>query len=140
MRNKKYEFSSLEKDFLNTFIFPRSLFNDFAKSTKQTTGFPVYDIFRENDKTTLQYALAGYSVDQLSVTIEGTVLTIAADRRGEGKEGSRIASRSFKSSFEAKGFSLDKIEVSFINGILEIVIPKEEPKKVEIKKFNILTE
>jgi HSP20 family protein len=139
-RNCDWLDNTIEDEFFNSFIFPRSLFRAFEKSNKQMSGFPVYDIHREEDKTILEFALAGYDVSQLKVEVEGTTLTVSAERKEEAKEGSRIASRSFATSFEAKGFDLDNVDVSFVNGILKVVMPKIAPKELEIKKINIATE
>lgn len=137
---RKNSFPRLDSLFEDSFFFPYSIFKEYGKSTKQSTGFPVYDIVHHDNETILNFALAGYTVEQLSVTVENTKLIISAERDENAEEGLRIASRSFKSSFEAKGFDLSNVSVSFVNGILKIIIPKMPQKKIEIKKIDILTE
>ena len=49
-----------------------SFFNDFPTLLKQTTqGYPVADIYRnENGDTILEFALAGFSKEELAIDIK----------------------------------------------------------------------
>lgn len=123
------------------FLFPDTIFYDFLKRPNPTSGFPVYDIFNEDGKTVLEYALAGYEPDQISVTVEGTKLCVAAIRpNGKHPPGRRIVDKTFNHSFEAKGLDLENVQVSFIHGVLRIEVPSIEPPKPEIKKLEIKTD
>lgn len=147
------------------FMFPESIFDEvFKVFSNRPGGFPVYDQFEEDDKIVLEFALAGYSADQLSVTAEGSKLTISASAAqdsggnsgccGNGKgngpnhkrcknpqyRGRRIAARAFTTSFTTNGLSLEDVEVSFVDGILRVEVPRIVPAKPEVKKFDIATE
>jgi len=125
------------------FLFPDSILHDFFKKPIQS-GFPVYDIFNEDKKTVIEYALAGYSADQISVSVRGTKLEVKTDvkrdENGPVRAGRRIVDKMFNHSFEAKGLDLENVAVSFVDGILRIEVPSLEPKEPEVKKLNIVTD
>jgi len=124
-----------------SFLFPRTIFSEFFSQPIKSKGFPVYDIFNENDKTVLEYALAGCSSDQISVCVKGTKLEVKADTtKGKSRVGRRIVDKKFHHSFEAKGLDLDNVFVSFVDGLLRIEIPGLKEDKPEVKEFPIVTD
>ncbi|KKM62753.1 hypothetical protein LCGC14_1518500 [marine sediment metagenome] len=113
--------------------------------------FPKGDLYIDKDSNrVIELALAGYSKEQLSVTVEDGTLTIAATKCedececGEDEECKcchprTLARRAFKQVFSSLGedFSLEKSEVSYKNGLLKIIVPRAErqeiTKQLEIK-------
>ena len=79
------------------------LFGDFQSlARKSTSGYPVADIFSNEDgSTTLEFALAGFSKEDLSIEIqpEKSSLTVRAEANGTGDSNRRIARRSFQKTF-----------------------------------------
>jgi len=125
-----------EKD---PFLFPYSVFDEVIKAHSNRQGFPVYDVSYLDDRVVVEFALAGYTTKQLSVWTEGTKLCVSASKKENSREGGKIAARSFNKDFEAKGLDLKNIDVSFIDGILKIEVPRIEPTEPKKRLFKIKT-
>ena len=104
---------------------------DFPQLMQKTTqGYPVADIFREeNGDTVLEFALAGFRKEDLSVEIkpETKSITVTGNidntKRPPGRH--RVARRSFTKTYVNYDNNLDlnKISASFENGLLRLVVP-----------------
>ena len=119
-----------------------SFFNDFPTLLKQTTqGYPVADIYRnENGDTILEFALAGFSKEELAIDIkpEKRSITVRATSNIEESESinRRIARRSFEKTYVNYDNNLDlsAITADFKNGLLTIIVPARiESKPISIK-------
>jgi HSP20 family protein len=107
---------------------------------------PAMDVVENEDNITVRVDLPGLTSDDVHVEMEDNVLTI----RGEigdtiEKEGERYHYRerysgSFQRSLRLPNtINADKIDASFDNGVLNIVLPKlpqAQPKKIDIKATN----
>ena len=104
---------------------------DFPQLMQKTTqGYPVADIFREeNGDTVLEFALAGFRKEDLTVEIkpETKSITVIGEiddvNRRPGR--TRVARRSFTKTYVNYDNNLDlnKISASFENGLLRLVVP-----------------
>ena len=119
-----------------------SFFNDFPTLLKQTTqGYPVADIYRnENGDTILEFALAGFSKEELAIDIkpEKRSITVRATSNIEESESinRRIARRSFEKTYVNYDNNLDlsAITADFKNGLLTIIVPARiESRPISIK-------
>ena len=119
-----------------------SFFNDFPTLLKQMTqGYPVADIYRnENGDTILEFALAGFSKEELAIDIkpEKRSITVRATSNIEESESinRRIARRSFEKTYVNYDNNLDlsAITADFKNGLLTIIVPARiESKPISIK-------
>jgi HSP20 family molecular chaperone IbpA len=123
-------------------MFPTDVFDDFCKAfnagetNRVAQGFPKYDLYSADGNKVVEVALAGYSKDQLSIEVDGNTITIAANKVEESgkQEGRVIARRSFTKSFTdpTKTWDLEASDVSFVDGLLKVVIPPRkalEPSK-----------
>ena len=120
-------------------------FNDsFPRMLKQTTqGYPGADIYRNDEGHTVrEFALAGFSRDELSIDIQPDKRSItvrAQSNIAEGEESNRrIARRSFEKTYVNYDNNLDltAIVADFENGLLRVVVPTRpevQPLSVEIK-------
>ena len=117
---------------------------DFPQLMQRTTqGYPVADIYREdNGDTVMEFALAGFSKEDLSVEIkpEKKSITVSATQPVSGRdEGARrIARRSFTKKYINYDNNLDLTAAlaEFENGLLRLVIPtrpEAKPLTIEIK-------
>jgi HSP20 family protein len=105
---------------------------------------PAVDIKEEADRFVIMADIPGVDPADIEVTMEHGMLTIKGERSSESeteKEGFRRVERTSGTFY--RRFSLpetadaDKIEASGKNGVLEIVLPKQEkvkPRRIEIKK------
>ena len=117
---------------------------DFPQLMQQTTqGYPVADIYREdNGDTVMEFALAGFSKDDLAIEIkpENKSITVSANHSTEDSRinSRRIARRSFTKTYVNYDNNLDlnATRAEFENGLLRLVVPprpEAKPLRVEIK-------
>jgi HSP20 family molecular chaperone IbpA len=108
-----------------------SVFMDFPRHLKQSTqGYPVADIYSgDNGSTVLEFALAGFGREELSVDIrpDKRSITVSANSNvDENDNGSRrIARRNFTKTYVNYDNNLDLAETqaSFENGLLTVTVP-----------------
>ena len=123
-------------------IFNGELF-DFPTVARRTTqGYPVADIYNVENATVLEFALAGFSREELSIDVQPdkSSLTVRAETSSEDSEAEsrRIARRSFQKTYVNYDNNLDlgRANAEFVNGLLTITIPRKEevcPVTVEIR-------
>lgn len=116
-------------------------FNVDSMSRKLSHGFPKFDLYLENGSKVIEVALAGYSKEQLSIEVDDNHLTISANRsESSTKNESRVlARRSFTKSFTdpTRVWNLDAAEVSFVDGLLKVVIPPMKQTQAAKKVLEI---
>ena len=102
---------------------------------------PNYDIIENDNEYLLDFALAGFKREDVSINVEDNILTIEGERKvAEKTKYNRKGSYygQFKKTFTLPNNILaDKIDASFSDGILSVAIPKDEKvklsKTIEIK-------
>ena len=132
-------------------LLGRSVFDDIFDSMldipslvqRTTQGYPVADIYRDdNDNTVLEFALAGFSKEDLNVEVkpEKNTITVSAETVGddEGKRARRIARRSFSKTYVNYDNNLDlnSTTAEYENGLLRLVVSRRaeaRPLTVKIK-------
>ncbi len=118
-------------------------FNDFfqdmgALQRKTVSGYPVADIFTDTDgSTVMEFALAGFSKDDLKVDVqpEKHSITVSASAENAEDKNRRIARRSFTKTYINYDNNLDlsASSAAFENGLLTITVPR----KAEVQPVNI---
>lgn len=118
--------------------FDRDLYNSRWKDTN--VKYPPFDVYKEEDTTIIEFALAGYSKDEIEVIVENSTLKVSAKKEKktetENYTYKGIAVRSFEKKFALSEYAVvDRAE--YQDGILRIVIgmviPEEKkPRKIEI--------
>jgi HSP20 family protein len=103
---------------------------------------PAADIFETDNDLVLQTDLPGVDPKQIDLRVENNVLTIRGERRFEPKverENFHRVERSygtFSRSFAlATAVESEKVQASYKNGVLSIMLPKTEqakPKRIQI--------
>jgi len=117
---------------------------DFPSLMNRTTqGYPVTDMYREeNGDTVMEFALAGFSKDDLKIEIkpEKNSVTVSADHSVSDKapNGKRIARRSFTKTYVNYDNNLDlnATTAEFENGLLRLIVPvkpEAKPLCIDIK-------
>lgn len=104
---------------------------DFPQLMHRTTqGYPVADIYREESgNTVLEFALAGFRKEDLTIEIKPETKSITVignvenNNRPPGRH--RVARRSFTKTYINYDNNLDlsKISATFENGLLRLVVP-----------------
>lgn len=91
------------------------------------------DIRERGDAYLLQAELPGLSEDKIKLSVDENMLTISADFESEQKrEQTQYAycerrSGHVERSFSLEGIDQDGISADYVNGILEVTLPKEKP-------------
>jgi HSP20 family molecular chaperone IbpA len=121
-------------DFMNPEYFQTSL-------NKTVSGYPVADIYHNDDgSTVLEFALAGFSKDDLQIDVqpEKRTITVSANSNtSEDRSTRRIARRSFEKTYVNYDDNLDltQAEATYENGLLTVIVPKRpetEPMRIAI--------
>ena len=114
------------------------LIDDWARTlnTSNTTNFPPYNVIKKDDRTILEFALAGYSREDISVVAEGNKLTISGkkDDSEEDYTFKGIAYRAFAKTF-VLGEHTVVSNAEYKDGLLRIevkVVVSEEKKPKQI--------
>jgi HSP20 family molecular chaperone IbpA len=120
-----------DSPYLLGFEHTRALIERAAKAASE--AYPPYNVEQlDGGGVRISLAVAGFSADQLQVTVEGRQLVVAGRRDGETREAGAylhrgIAARSFIRSFVLA----DGMEVSTAaleHGLLHIEVARPEPQ------------
>ena len=129
-------FDAIMGDLVTDDFFTFTTF-DMPKTTK-----PVHDVIENDSEYIIDFHLTGIKKDDVSITVENNVLSIKAERHIDD-EIKYTHKESFSGVYE-KSFELpdtvktDKINATFIDGIVSVKIPKKSEKnKSGIKKIKI---
>ena len=128
-------------------VLGRSVFDEIFNSmldmptliNKTTQGYPVADIYKNDDgSTTLEFALAGFSKEELNVEVkpEERTITVSAQTDGAAQTQRRIARRSFKKTYVNYDNNLDLTSATadYKDGLLTISLPtRPEAQSINIE-------
>lgn len=125
----------------NTDIF-ENLVQKIVGTSKEVSGFPFWNIRRlSNNNYVVEFALAGYNIKDLKVTVDKDVLTVSSGGASKTFPASDYIWKGFAQRAFARSFSLKKsMKVTgseFNNGILsvlleEVSVEKEKPLNINI--------
>lgn len=133
--------SSLISDLERMMIGSDSLFDRLYSSMSNSTGYPPMNIVQLDDNNTLvEFALAGFIKDELSVYtqhgklyVEGNKIT-TEDEKNRTYHHRGLAKRSFVQTLLMSDDQLvDKVE--FENGLLQIYIKRVIPEHQQRKNY-----
>ena len=128
----------------NINLFDSFIDNFFTFPTFKTpmTTTPVHDVIENENEYIVDFHLAGIKKEDVSINLENDVLSIKAERHVNND-----LNYTYKESFSGvyhKSFTLpesidsNKINASFVDGIVKVIIPKKlEKKKLSSKKIEI---
>lgn len=120
-------------------------FGDMATGMKDfASHVPSVNIKEEDERFVLEMSAAGYKKDEVKLTVEDDVLTIAGEHQVENEDkGEKYITRefskgSFKRSFNLNGMvNADNVKANFDNGILSVEMPKVEAAVKKMREINI---
>lgn len=115
------------------------LFDLANRVPSPTEGYPKYDIIKLDDETTrLDLAIAGFSQDDIKISLEKNELKIEGELTSETDDSKKyvfsgIAKRSFVRKFTINDY-VEVLNATIVNGILQItlktIIPEEKKPKL----------
>jgi HSP20 family protein len=129
-----------------------SVFDDFFKPWNEWFGnsgllgramtVPAVNITDNKDDYKLSLAVPGLKKSDFKIDIEGNILTIRSEKEESKEEKEeRFTRKEYSFSSFSRSFTLpddvrqDKIEASYEDGVLKVMLPKkEEAKKMALSK------
>jgi HSP20 family protein len=118
---------------------PAQLFSSRA-STARPFVMPM-DAYRDGDQFVVLFDLPGVNPSGIDLTVEKNVLTVSAERSWQPQEGQEVVvnerpqGRFTRQLFLGENLDSERIQATYENGVLRIVIPVAEqakPRRVEI--------
>jgi len=120
-----------------------SLFDDdfFPVMSSRSSSMPAVNIKEDEKKFTLDLAVPGIDKKDLKIEINEDVLTISSEHQDEKtQENGDFKRREFsytsfcRSFYLPENVSKDKIEANYKDGILSVVLPKQEEEKSKLTR------
>jgi HSP20 family protein len=122
------------EDAFNDMLRP---FGADSETVSSRTWIPRVDIREGAEGLTLLIDLPGLGKEDVNITLENNVLTIAGERKFEAEEKQNETYHRLERLYGAfsRSFTLaptvltDKVEATFDNGVLTVKLPKQEEAK-----------
>jgi HSP20 family protein len=120
-----------------------NLFDDdfFPVVPSRSTSMPAVNIKEDEKRFTLDLAVPGIDKKDLKIEISDDIITISSEQKLEKEEnGDDFKRREFSYTSFCRSFYLpenvnkEKIEANYKDGILSVVLPKEEEEKTKLSK------
>ena len=143
------------KDVMRRETLP-SVFNDFFKpwdrwfdtnggSMPNMMTVPAVNIVEKQDHYEISLAAPGMKKDDFNIDVEGNLLTISAEKQERREEkDERHTRQEFNYTSFSRAFTMpdgvvrDKIDASYENGLLRLMLPKtDEAKKTASKHITV---
>ena len=121
------------------------LFDECCNTVAQTQPFRVnnLDVYEDPANLTVEAELPGFNQDQIDVTLEEGILQIAAEREESSEnEENNYYLRERRSGKWSRSIRLpvavqdDKVTATYNDGVLKIVLEKQETQQVRKIKVN----
>ncbi|MEM1324983.1 MAG: Hsp20/alpha crystallin family protein [Bacteroidota bacterium] len=110
-----------------------------ARKNQHTYHFrPRVNVLESDEAYKVIMSLAGYEREDLNITVEEDVLTIASEKAWTAAEGDRVTRKEFKLAPFKRSFTLprgvesEKIEAKMNNGLLEIAVHKKAKQTITV--------
>jgi HSP20 family protein len=131
------------------------VFDDFFKPWNEwfengsfwgrTMSIPAVNITENKDDFQVSLAVPGMKKDDFKIDVDGTMLTISSEKEESKEEkDKKFTRKEYNYSSFSRSFTLpeeinqEKIEASYEDGVLKILLPrKEEAKKFTAKKIAV---
>ena len=122
-------------------------FREFDRLAQQVLGTPSrpaampIDAYRQGDEFVVEFDLPGVDASSIDLTVEKNVLTVHAERRRNALDGvellvgERPQGTFSRQLFLGDGLDTDRIDASYVDGVLTLRLPiaeKAKPRRVPI--------
>lgn len=107
-------------------------------SSSVSVWHPPTDLFETENALIVRIEIAGMKDSDFSITLEDRTLSIHGSREGRSEPQAyfqmEIHSGEFLSLLELPSpVNYDEIAAEYVDGFLQVVLPKEKPKKIEVR-------
>ena len=134
--------TSMLPSFMNDFFKPWNEWLD--NGLEKTLSVPAVNIIETDKQYNVSVAAPGMKKDDFKIDFEGDMLTISAEREETTEEKDKQYNRrEYNYSSFSRSFTLpeevkrDKIEAKYEDGLLNLVLPKNETAKVSAKSIAV---
>jgi len=112
--------------------------DEFIHHSKKLPSYPPYNIKRDGDNFTIEMALAGFSKDDIEVTVTENMLTVSSNKENSKKDElyKGISDRKFTRNFSIADDIIIK-SAKLENGLLVIKLEREIPEEKKPRKIKI---
>jgi len=112
--------------------------DEFIHHSKKLPSYPPYNIKRNGDNFTIEMALAGFSKDDIEVTVTEDMLTVSSNKENSKKDElyKGISDRKFTRNFSMADDIVVK-DVKLKDGLLTIELEREIPEEKKPRKIKI---
>ncbi len=121
------------------------LFDFFEQAAQQADSYPPYDVEKlDEDRYRITLAVAGFKRDEISITAQHNVLTIAARKPEKDANDNRqmlhngIATRAFERRFQLADYVIVQ-SADLADGLLTIDLRREVPEAMKPRTIAIGT-
>ncbi len=122
-------------------IFNNFFENEFMDFWSKRSTDPGANIIETDNSFVLELAAPGMKKEDFKISLENNILTVSAELNDEKREEGRNYTRkefyygSFSRSFTLpRSIDLENIKADYVNGVLNVSLPKKEEAKVSLKK------
>ena len=124
-----------------------SIFNDSSSlssfnSQEAPISKPSVNISENEHTFEIELAAPGFNKEDFKINLEGQLLTISMDRK-EVQDEKQYNKREFTYESFSRSFTLpenadgEKISAEYVNGILKVLIPKNEEEKEKVRMIDV---
>ena len=123
--------------------FDRMMNSGFFGGWGRETAPCRTDILDKGDRYMIRADLPGFKKEDIGIRIEGSRLTLTAERKEEVNEDKKNYIRrerrygAYSRSFDIEGIDAEKISASYKDGVLELELPKLPETKPETRRIEV---
>ncbi len=110
-------------------------FDDFFKPMFYDEAKELRTNIKETETNyELDLEMPGYSKDQIKISLENGYLTVSGTKQQKEENEKRYLRREIsencqRSYYVGSNVTQDQIKAKYVNGILSLIVPKEQPKQ-----------
>lgn len=135
-----------EKGEKNMSLIPWNPFLDTFDNLENANFIPAIDVYENKDNVVIEASLAGIKPEDVSISVKDDIFSLEGSRRetSEVEEKNYYRKEVRTGSFHRSvmlpaSVQADQAEANFENGLLKVILPKEEKAKskniqIQIKK------
>ena len=126
--------------------FPKMDFGDVDRKLygKRTAQVMKPDVHEHDDKYELDIDLPGFKKDEIKLALENGYLSVSAskglDKEKKDKKGRVIRQERYSGSMQrsfyvGEAVTKEDVKAKYEDGVLKLIIPKNEPEKLPEKQY-----
>ena len=123
-------------------LLEQELGNAAAVSEEQSAFAPAVDVLEAQDKLVIEAELAGVRPEDVSIEVEGRVLTLSGERKPKHTDDNNArlrAERSYGAFVRrftlGETYDLDNVKADLEHGVLHVEVakrPEEKPRRIQV--------